>query len=100
MAADAFVLPGHQLAFHGLHARIGELIAHHDLRCGLILSACAAQPHSAAEMVPVLFPKALDPHQMGFAFSETQAHINYLIGRGALVAAAGSDGIERVSIPR
>jgi len=100
VAAGVLVLPGHQLVFRGLQVRIGELIAHHDLRCELIVRACAAQPHSAAEMVPVLFPKALDPHQMSFAFSETQAHINYLIGRGALVAAVGKDGIERVGVPR
>ena len=93
---DVLVLPGHQLPFHGLHTRVDELIAHHDLRCDMILSACKGAPHSAAELVPVLFPKALDPHQMSFAFSETQAHINYLIGRGTLAAALSADGIERV----
>jgi len=93
---DVLVLPGHQLPFYGLHTRADELIAHHDLRCDMILSACKGAPHSAAELVPVLFPKALDPHQMSFAFSETQAHINYLIGRGALEASLSADGIERV----
>jgi len=93
---DVLVLPGHQLPFYGLHTRVDELIAHHELRCDMILSACKGAPHSAAELVPVLFPKALDPHQMSFAFSETQAHINYLIGRGALDAALSADGIERV----
>jgi len=96
VAADALVLPGHQLPFYGLHVRIDELVAHHDARCDLLLEACRDTPHSAAELVPVLFPKALDPHQMSFAFSETQAHINYLIGRGGLVAALSADGIERV----
>ena len=93
---DVLVLPGHQLPFYGLHTRADELIAHHDMRCDMILSACKGAPHSAAELVPVLFPKALDPHQMSFAFSETQAHINYLIGRGALEASLSADGIERV----
>ena len=93
---EVLVLPGHQLAFYGLHARIEELIAHHELRCDLVVRACRAQPHSAAELVPVLFPKPLDPHQMSFAFSETQAHINCLLARGALAAALGADGIERV----
>jgi glyoxylase-like metal-dependent hydrolase (beta-lactamase superfamily II) len=96
VAADALVLPGHQLPFHGLHARIDELMAHHDVRCDLVVEACRGTPHSAAELVPVLFPKALDPHQMSFAFAETQAHINYLIGRGALEASLSADGIERV----
>ncbi|MGN6572214.1 MAG: MBL fold metallo-hydrolase [Pseudolabrys sp.] len=93
---DVLVLPGHQLPFRGLHARVAELIAHHHLRCDMILAACKGAPHSAAELVPVLFPKALDPHQMSFAFSETQAHINYLIGRGDLQASLSADGIERV----
>lgn len=96
VGADVLVLPGHQLPFYGLHSRCEELIAHHEVRCDLILSACGNTPHSAAEMVPVLFPQVLDPHQMGFAFSETQAHINYLIGCGALTAFLGADGIERV----
>lgn len=93
---EVLVLPGHQLPFYGLHTRCEELIAHHEARCDLILSACQDVPHSAAELVPVLFPKALDPHQMSFAFSETQAHINFLIGRGALTASLRPDGIERV----
>ena len=96
VAPDVLVLPGHQLPFYGLHTRAEELIAHHGLRCDLILSSCKGTPHSAAELVPVLFPKALDPHQLSFAFSETQAHINYLIGRGSLEASLSADGIERV----
>jgi glyoxylase-like metal-dependent hydrolase (beta-lactamase superfamily II) len=96
VAPDALVLPGHQLAFYGLHARIDELIAHHDVRCGLILQACKKEAHSAAELVPVLFPKALDPHQMSFAFSETQAHVNYLLHLGKISASLSADGVERV----
>ncbi len=96
IAADVLVLPGHQLAFYGLHTRIDELMAHHDVRCNLILDACRKEAHSAAELVPVLFPKALDPHQMSFAFSETQAHINYLLRRGDIGTALSPDGVERV----
>jgi glyoxylase-like metal-dependent hydrolase (beta-lactamase superfamily II) len=96
ISPDALVLPGHQLAFYGLHTRIDELIGHHEVRCNLILEACKKEAHSAAELVPVLFPKTLDPHQMSFAFSETQAHINYLLGRGEISSALSSDNIERV----
>ena len=92
---DALVLPGHQLPFFGLHARVGELIAHHEERCELVLAACRAAPKSAAELVPVLFHRALDPHQMGFAFSETLAHVNYLLRRGDL-AVAETAPVERV----
>lgn len=76
---DAFVLPGHQLPFTGLHVRIGELIAHHEERCARILQACETEPRSVADLVPVLFTRALDPHQMSFAFSETLAHVNFML---------------------
>jgi glyoxylase-like metal-dependent hydrolase (beta-lactamase superfamily II) len=97
IAPDALVLPGHQLPFYGLHARSDELIAHHDARCAAIAEACRTAPRSAAELVPVLFTRALDPHQMSFAFSEVQAHVNYMLRRGELSWIEGSDGIERVA---
>ena len=94
--ADALVLPGHQLPFYGLHTRSSELIAHHEVRCAAIAEACRAAPRSAAELVPVLFSRELDPHQMSFAFSEVQAHVNYMLRRGELAWVEGSDDIERV----
>ena len=94
--ADALVLPGHQLPFHGLHTRSSELIAHHEVRCAAIAEACRTAPRSAAELVPVLFSRELDPHQMSFAFSEVQAHVNYMLRRGELSWIEGSDDIERV----
>lgn len=97
---DALVLPGHQLPFVGLHARTDQLIAHHEMRCSLIAEACRAAPRSAAELVPVLFTRQLDPHQMSFAFSEVQAHVNYMLRRGELAWVGGADGIERAAAPR
>lgn len=94
--ADALVLPGHQLPFHGLHTRSDELIAHHRARCDAIAAACRTAPRSAAELVPVLFSRELDPHQMSFAFSEVQAHVNYMLRRGELEWVAAADGIEAV----
>lgn len=96
----ALVLPGHHLPFYGLHARIGELQAHHDERCALISEACAARPHSAADLIPVLFKRALDAHQTAFAFSEVVAHVNYMQARGALTQQAGADGVLRHSAVR
>lgn len=96
--ADALVLPGHQLPFHGLHVRSDELIDHHRVRCGMIAEACRLAPRSAAELVPVLFRRDLDPHQMSFAFSEVQAHVNYMLRRGELAWVQGGDGVERVVV--
>jgi glyoxylase-like metal-dependent hydrolase (beta-lactamase superfamily II) len=94
--ADALVLPGHQLPFRGLHTRGDQLIAHHEARCAAIAKACRAAPRSAAELVPVLFHLQLDPHQMSFAFSEVQAHVNYMLRRGELAWVEGADEVERV----
>jgi glyoxylase-like metal-dependent hydrolase (beta-lactamase superfamily II) len=80
IAEDALALPGHNLPFYGLHRRADELLLHHEQRCAAIEEACRTQPHTAAELVPVVFRRPIDdPHQMGFAFSETLAHVNRLV---------------------
>lgn len=81
---DVLVLPGHRRPFYGLQLRCKELEAHHEIRCDLIRSACAKAPQSVADLVPVLFPRQLDPHQMSFAFTETLAHVNRLVRRGEI----------------
>ena len=81
----AFVLPGHQLPFYGLRERVAELTAHHEARCAILFDACREKPHRPVELIPLLFSRKLDPHQMGFAVSELLAHVNYLVARGQLV---------------
>ena len=78
------VLPGHQLPFRGLEERCRQLADHHQDRCDLIEGACRHKPQSVADLVPVLFPRPLDPHQLGFAFSEVHAHVNYMLRLGEL----------------
>jgi glyoxylase-like metal-dependent hydrolase (beta-lactamase superfamily II) len=95
MDRDVLVLPGHNLPFHGLHTRIAGLAGHHDSRCERILRACQASPKSAAELVPFVFTRELDPHQMGFAFGEVLAHVNHMLRRGTLKPIASADGIHR-----
>jgi len=88
---DVLVLPGHNLPFVGLHARIDELAAHHEARCRAIEEACRRAPQTAAELVPVVFRRAIDdPHQMGFAFSEVLAHVNYMLREARLAPASDS----------
>jgi glyoxylase-like metal-dependent hydrolase (beta-lactamase superfamily II) len=84
IAAKALILPGHGLPFFGLHQRIDDLIAHHDARCHALLEACRAGPRSPAELLGVIFSRSLDPHQMGFAFNELLAHINFMLREGTL----------------
>ena len=92
---DVLVLPGHNLPFYGLHTRAGELIAHHQARCDRSCRRPTA-PKSAAELVPSVFTRKLDPHQMGFAFTEVLAHVNYMLRQGTLEPVATSDRIQRV----
>jgi glyoxylase-like metal-dependent hydrolase (beta-lactamase superfamily II) len=91
---EAFVLPSHNLPFFGLQARIDALAAHHRARCAEIISACNC-PQSAMQLLPVLFRRHLDRHQMAFALGEAVAHLHYLTERGALVRLHGADGVNR-----
>ena len=88
--ADTLVLPGHNLPFVGLHTRIDELTAHHHARCDAIEAACRKQPQNVLELMPVIFRRPIDdPHQMGFAFSEALAHVNFMRRTGRLVQQRG-----------
>jgi glyoxylase-like metal-dependent hydrolase (beta-lactamase superfamily II) len=84
LPGDVLVLPGHQSLFYGLHGRARELEAHHQARCAALAMACRERPRRPAELIPVMFALALDPHQMGFAFSELFAHVNHMLARGTL----------------
>lgn len=83
---DAIVLPGHQLPFAGLRERCLETIAHHEERCERLALACSQGPRCIADLVPVLFSRPLDEEHFFLAFSETHAHVNYLLRRGLLRA--------------
>jgi glyoxylase-like metal-dependent hydrolase (beta-lactamase superfamily II) len=91
---ETLVLPSHDLPFFGLHLRIDALAAHHRARCAAILAACE-RPQSAADLLPVLFRRSLDRHQIAFALGEALAHLHYLRGEGALEGSTGADGVER-----
>jgi hypothetical protein len=92
--AGTLVLPSHNLPFLGLHARIQTLAAHHQARCDEVLTACG-EPKTAMQLLPILFRRALDRHQMGFALGEALAHLNYLMHQGVLDRVLGADGVYR-----
>jgi glyoxylase-like metal-dependent hydrolase (beta-lactamase superfamily II) len=94
MRADTLVLPAHGLPFHGLHARIDRVRAHHAERLGRALEALV-EPATAAEVLPVLFARDLDPQQFGFAFGETLAHLHYLEWQGRAARFVSADGLQR-----
>ncbi|MDJ0949254.1 MAG: MBL fold metallo-hydrolase [Alphaproteobacteria bacterium] len=94
LPANTLVLPSHGYPFHGLHARISAIRDHHDDRLADILEACA-MPRTAAEMVPLLFKRELDAHQIMFAMGESLSHLAHLAARGDLTRIAADDGVHR-----
>jgi glyoxylase-like metal-dependent hydrolase (beta-lactamase superfamily II) len=97
LPADALVLPSHGKPFTGLHIRIGQLQAHHRDRLAEVVHACTAQPHSAADVVPLMFQRTLDLHQVTFALGEALAHLHLLWFEGRLQRRLGDDGVYRFS---
>jgi glyoxylase-like metal-dependent hydrolase (beta-lactamase superfamily II) len=91
------VLPSHGKPFTGLHERIRQLQDHHADRLAEVQQACAQQPCSAFDILPVLFSRALDLHQTTFAMGEAVAHLHRLWFAGSLTRTRGSDGIWRFS---
>lgn len=98
LPAGTLVLPSHGLPFRGLQVRAAALHAHHDARLEEVLQACE-RPASAAQIVPVLFRRILDDHQMSFAMGEAIAHLNHLHQRGRLQRERQPDGVLRYLHP-
>jgi len=84
LPASTLVLPSHGKPFTGLHTRISQLHDHHAERLSEVMAACTAKPCSAADIIPVLFPRALDFHQTTFALGESVAHLHALWHRGEI----------------
>ncbi|HEV3432248.1 MAG TPA: MBL fold metallo-hydrolase [Paraburkholderia sp.] len=97
MAADTLVLPSHGKPFRGLHTRIAQLREHHDARLAEVQEACAAAPQCAADIVPLMFKRKLDMHQLTFALGEALAHLHLLWLEGKLTRQIGEDGVIRFS---
>lgn len=91
---DTLVLPSHGKPFRGLHVRIAQLREHHAARLDEVMRACAI-PHSAAEIVPIMFPRPLDAHQLSFALGEALAHLHLLWQEQKLRRLMGEDQVIR-----
>lgn len=92
---DTLALPSHHLPFRGLGVRAAELRDHHARRCDDLLDACRERPATVVDLLPSLFNRRLDAHQMGFAVAEALAHVNHLRRQGALIRDIDTDGIWR-----
>ena len=94
LPADVLVLPSHGRLFRGARQRVAQLRDHHDARLAETLAVCA-RPASAADIIPVMFPRELDAHQSTFAIGEALAHLHFLRAAGKVVTVAGQDGVIR-----
>ncbi|MFM6991743.1 MAG: MBL fold metallo-hydrolase [Rhodoferax sp.] len=92
---STLTLPAHGKPFTGLHTRITQLHEHHRERIKEVLQACADKACSARDIVPVMFKRELDLHQMTFAMGESVAHLHLLWFEGKLKRRLGEDGVYR-----
>ncbi len=99
LPADTLTLPSHGKPFRGLHARIRQLHDHHRDRLAEVLDACRERPHCAHDIVPLMFKRPLDAHQIGFALGEAVAHLHALWHDGQLVRRLDGNGVWRFSPP-
>ncbi|SDV48385.1 MBL fold metallo-hydrolase [Chitinasiproducens palmae] len=95
LPADTLVLPSHGKPFVGLHTRVRQLRDHHAARLAEVMEACATAPRSAGDIVPLMFRRKLDTHQMTFALGEALAHLHLLWLDGRLRRETGDDGVFR-----
>lgn len=100
LPGDLLVLPSHGKPFRGLHTRIAQLQAHHDERLAEVRDACQGHWRTAADIVPVMFRRALDAHQLSFALGEALAHLHKLWRDGILKRAKDSAGEIRFTAVR
>ncbi|KAA5607638.1 MBL fold metallo-hydrolase [Roseospira marina] len=96
---QVLVLPSHGLPFVGVHTRVRELLELHDARLTVTQTLCADTPRSAADLLPLLFRRRLDDHQLFFALGETLAHLHHLETRQAVRREPGADGVDRFVVP-
>lgn len=89
LPAQTLVLPSHGLVFRGLRQRCLALRAHHDAHLEQLLEACE-RPATAAQVLPVLFRRSLDDHQIMLAMGESIAHLRHLACLGRLQRLPGA----------
>jgi glyoxylase-like metal-dependent hydrolase (beta-lactamase superfamily II) len=97
LPADTLVLPSHGKPFTGMHQRIAQLHSHHVDRLAEVMQACSENPSSGADIVPIMFKRELDLHQMTFAIGEAVAHLHMLWYEGKLKRSLDVHGMYRFS---
>lgn len=83
LAENTLVLPSHNRPFYGLHNRLDYLTEHHRERLDAALDFCT-EPRTSIDLLPILFSRKFDSHQIGFAMGEALSHLNFLVSEGSL----------------
>jgi glyoxylase-like metal-dependent hydrolase (beta-lactamase superfamily II) len=95
LPANTLVLPSHGEPFIGLHTRVAQLKQHHAERLAELIQACRNQPKTALDILPVLFKRQLDAHQLAFAMGEAIAHLNHLWHQQRLTRSVDAQHVHR-----
>jgi glyoxylase-like metal-dependent hydrolase (beta-lactamase superfamily II) len=102
---DLRLLPAHGPVTKSAHARIDELLAHHDDRLGKCAAAVAAGAATAYEVARALRwtrrdrqLAELDPVNQMLAVIETRAHLELLVAQGRL-ASSGNGEVTCYAVP-
>ena len=104
---DARLLPAHGPVRDSTHARVIELLAHHETRLGQTLEVATGGPVTAfavAAALPWTRRKRklaeLDPMNQLLAVGETAAHLEVLVARGMLTRFTSPEGVEFYTLPQ
>ena len=85
--------------FYGLHERLDQVHEHHEQQFDQIREHLRdVGKATAAEIVPVLFPRLRSPIDKLMALGETIAHLNLLKNAGVLLRQPGAGKIEYFSL--
>jgi glyoxylase-like metal-dependent hydrolase (beta-lactamase superfamily II) len=98
--ADAMLLPAHGPVTRSVHARVDELVDHHDARLRATAAALDAGAETAAAVAGRLTwtrrERALDDldaFNQFLAISETGAHLDLLVARGVVTRQVAEGGV-------
>lgn len=92
---DVLVLPSHNEPFHGLHGRLDSLASSQAAALDRLRNALE-QPKRVVDLFACLFRRTItsnDRSQLGLATGESIAYLNYLIGRGEVIAQLDDHGV-------
>jgi glyoxylase-like metal-dependent hydrolase (beta-lactamase superfamily II) len=87
---DTLVLPSHGRPFRGLHARIDDLLAHHEDELTGLVAALDA-PRSAFEMTAVMWGRPLQGFNLLLGLQECIAHLERLVATGRALRSGDAD---------